>query len=54
MTNGEKKGGHPKQERAMRDFRETAKKCEIDDLGFKGYRFTWTNGRCGKEDIECH
>ena len=41
----EKNGGIPRQVTPMLSFRHTLLQCGLVDLGFKGYRFTWRNGR---------
>ncbi|CAI8583487.1 unnamed protein product [Vicia faba] len=33
--------------------RETMAECGLQDLGFDGYPFTWTNGRQGQNNIQC-
>ena len=39
----EKKGGAPRQERQMREFRSALDFCGFRDLGFVGPPFTWCN-----------
>lgn len=31
----------------MNDFRAALEECELEDLGFKGYTYTWNNKRLG-------
>ena len=33
-------------------FRHTLLQCGLVDLGFRGYRFTWRNGRYGAAFVE--
>jgi hypothetical protein len=39
----EKKGGLPKPQSCMDNFREALEDCSLDDLGFSGDMFTWRN-----------
>ena len=36
----------------MLAFRHTLLQCGLVDLGFRGYRFTWRNGRFGAKFVE--
>ena len=33
------------------DFREALRDCDLLDIGYKGYPFTWSNGRFGFCDL---
>ena len=48
----EKRGGNPRQVTPMVAFRHTLFHCGPIDLGFRGYRFTWRNGRYGATFVE--
>ena len=48
----EKRGGNPRQVTPMIAFRHTLLHCGLVDLGFRGYRFTWRNGRYGAVFVE--
>ncbi|KAL9672994.1 hypothetical protein QQ045_029247 [Rhodiola kirilowii] len=43
-------GGRPRQLWKMSNFREVLEDCGLSDLGFKGYPFTFTNGRVGEDE----
>ena len=43
----EKQSIHPPPYSQMDDFRETLELCQLSDLGFSGYPFTWNNSRPG-------
>lgn len=45
-------GGNEKQLRMVSEFRKALKECELGDLGFTGYPFTWSNRRFGYQFIE--
>ncbi|KAL8489658.1 hypothetical protein ACS0TY_025528 [Phlomoides rotata] len=36
----------------MEDFRLTVTDLNLQDLGFNGNKFTWTNGRAGEDNIQ--
>lgn len=36
----------------MNMFREAVDQCKLEDMGFTGYSFTWSNGRVGEENIQ--
>ena len=36
----------------MEAFIETLDYCGMHDLGFIGYRFTWSNGRIGDQNVQ--
>lgn len=36
----------------MEAFREALDVCGVIDLGFEGYRFTWSNGRSGSGNVQ--
>lgn len=37
----------------MQLYREVMNDLNMHDLGFKGYKFTWINGREGQGNIQC-
>ncbi|XP_035543588.1 uncharacterized protein LOC118347675 [Juglans regia] len=41
----EKPGGNCRLERQLADFRAVLEDCDLRDLGFHGYKFTWSNRR---------
>ena len=47
LSSDEKNGGFPRQVTPMLAFWHTLIHCRVVDLGFRGYRFTWRNGRLG-------
>ncbi|KAL8523139.1 hypothetical protein ACS0TY_013203 [Phlomoides rotata] len=47
----EKCGGNSHRTRSMEDFWETASNLGLQDLGFSGLNFTWSNGRAGDANI---
>lgn len=48
----EKKGGVERRGQRIQNFRDTLTLCNLNDLGFIGYPFTWTNGREGDNNIQ--
>ena len=48
----EKLGGNPRAMRKLLNFQCFVADCELMDLGFNGYRFTWRNNREGDDLIE--
>ncbi|KAF5458429.1 hypothetical protein F2P56_022456 [Juglans regia] len=44
----EKWGGPLRPYNQMEDFREVVDRCGLNDMGFYGRKFTWSNGRHGK------
>lgn len=45
IANLDKKGGPPIPAWGLRNMRETLDICELQELDFEGYRFTWANNR---------
>ncbi|KAG6626646.1 hypothetical protein CIPAW_15G065000 [Carya illinoinensis] len=43
----EKQGGNPKPESQIAAFRDVVEECELRDLGYNSYKFTWSNRREG-------
>jgi hypothetical protein len=52
LCSEEQLGGNPRNETQMQGFRECLYDCELTDLGFKGYPFTWSNKREGGDNIQ--
>ncbi|XP_058784057.1 uncharacterized protein LOC131658822 [Vicia villosa] len=49
----EKLGGNYRTVSQMAWGRQTLEACNLLDMGFSGYKFTWSNGRRGQENIQC-
>ncbi|XP_059439185.1 uncharacterized protein LOC132171798 [Corylus avellana] len=52
LYQSEKRGGNVRNRRLMEDFQATLAFCELMDLGFRGPKFTWNNGRDGEDFIQ--
>ncbi|KAH9782560.1 reverse transcriptase domain-containing protein [Citrus sinensis] len=48
----EKSGGNERNVNSINNFRQALRDCELADVGYKGYPFTWSNGRFGQGFIE--
>ncbi|KAJ1390442.1 Endonuclease/exonuclease/phosphatase superfamily [Sesbania bispinosa] len=48
----DKVGGNLVDIQSMLAFKNTLVECELVDLGFVGYRYTWPNGRAEPNSIE--
>ncbi|XP_024033484.1 uncharacterized protein LOC112095607 [Citrus clementina] len=48
----EKTGGNERELSLIRNDREALRDCNLVDMGYKGYPFTWNNGRYGPHYIE--
>ncbi|KAJ1397132.1 Zinc finger, CCHC-type [Sesbania bispinosa] len=48
----DKMGGNPVDIQSMLSFKSTLVECDLCDLGFVGYRYTWSNGRPEPDCIE--
>lgn len=53
MYNCEKKGGRDRVTGQKANFRETASACNLRDLPFLGYGFTYDNGKGGEDNVQC-
>ena len=51
MGDEEKFGGLQKNWKAITDFREIIKECSLEDMGFVGPCFTWSNKREGSGQV---
>jgi exonuclease III len=51
LTNEEKSGGNPIEPNITTSFRNTLCHCDLQDLGFKGCIYTWTNNQQGDQII---
>ncbi|KAL8534156.1 hypothetical protein ACS0TY_010236 [Phlomoides rotata] len=49
----EKVGGNLRLTSQMEQFQDTLNELELQDLQFNGYRYTWSNGRSRKENVQC-
>ena len=50
--NFEKKGGSDKQQAVLENFHDAFLACNLHELGFSGYKFTWSNRRDDDQSIE--
>ena len=47
LHSSEKQSLRQPQNSQINEFREALESCQLEDLGYKGYPFTWTNKRPG-------
>lgn len=52
LTLNEKKGGNAFNARAVDIFRKAIEACNLVDIAYTGYDFTWCNGRGGEDNIQ--
>lgn len=52
MFDVEKKGGLLKAQSCMQSFCNTIDSCNLEDLGFDGYPFTWSKDKSGADNIQ--
>jgi ribonuclease HI len=53
IVNGtEKWGGKVRHRNQMQEFHQTLEECELNDLGYRGPKFTWSNCREGGDYIK--
>jgi endonuclease/exonuclease/phosphatase family metal-dependent hydrolase len=45
LYNYEKEGGRPRSQQTMQAFHDALKDCELEDMGYVGYLFTWRRGK---------
>ncbi|KAA3452465.1 reverse transcriptase [Gossypium australe] len=48
----EKKGGLPRDEKKMEEFRQVLEDCQLADLGYSGNWFTWERGNLPETNIQ--
>lgn len=53
LSGNEKKGGNLRSFDQLQLGRDVTGECGLQDLGFTGYPFTWSNGREGFDNIQC-
>ncbi|XP_058746609.1 uncharacterized protein LOC131619537 [Vicia villosa] len=53
VQESEKRGGNCRSSSQMAWGRQSLANCNLIDVGFWGYSFTWTNGRQGSDNIQC-
>ncbi|KAA3480199.1 reverse transcriptase [Gossypium australe] len=52
IYNFEKKGGLPRDEKKMEEFRQVLEECQLADLGYSGNWFTWERGNLPETNIQ--
>lgn len=53
LQEGEKARGNNKTSSHLSWGRQVIDQCGLQDLGFEGYPFTWSNGRSEEANIKC-
>lgn len=53
LKDGEKVGGNNRALWQMTGFNSALMNCDLTDLGFEGYPFTWSNGRAHPNTVRC-
>jgi exonuclease III len=53
LDSQEKKGGNSRSQSQFAAGRQVVARWSLNDLGYEGYPFTWTNGREEEENIQC-
>ena len=48
LNSTEKLSKRPVQSSQMEAFHEALEHCHLEDLGFRGYKYTWNNKRLGE------
>ncbi|XP_058749040.1 uncharacterized protein LOC131622002 [Vicia villosa] len=52
-NNVDKQGGNLRLQAQLQWSRRAMEVCNLTEMNFEGYRFTWSNGRKDKENIQC-
>jgi len=52
LVQQDKRGGSPKPQGWIDNFARVVHDCDLVDLGFTGYPFTWSNNRSGDHNIQ--
>ncbi|XP_021760550.1 uncharacterized protein LOC110725370 [Chenopodium quinoa] len=53
LADSEKKGGRDRALWQMQHFREVVDLCNLQDIPFTGYEFTFDNGQFGDDNVQC-
>lgn len=53
LSESEKQGGICRTASQLAEGRNMLVMCDLTNLGFEGYPFTWTNGRRKDENVQC-
>ena len=53
LSHKEKSGGLPRPQRQMDELREAIDYCGLQDLGFSGHPYTWSNNRREDQNVQC-
>jgi exonuclease III len=53
LAQHEHQGVNLRSQAQMTAFRDCLDHCELTDLGYKGYDFTWNNKREGSDNVQC-
>ncbi|KAL2924829.1 GTP-binding protein 10-like protein [Bienertia sinuspersici] len=53
LYDSDKQGGNDRAQWQMTNFREAVDVCGFREIPFKGYAFTYNNGREGEDNVQC-
>jgi len=52
LVQDDKQGGPPKSQTLIDSFQKVVLECNLKDIGFTGYPYTWSNNRGDRENVQ--
>lgn len=52
LNHAEKQGGNSNNQRQIYGFRQEVESCQLRDIHFEGFPFTWTNNRADGDNVQ--